>query len=239
MTTAPFSSRLLALLQRARRAVRMYGSLGRPSSHPEQGNEERDAQAREWRVTNELLISRITALIGVRPVTAITPRELGGVVHQFEREAVELSTLLAEGNTRLIGFAEAADYIAAARTARELVILQARSQAIAAVIHELSVLLSPHGNRGVSSEVGEEAGVVTAPSRISHSSSGARQTERDEHRFIAQRVRATLAGRGASLDISERSDLETKGSVDKVTDESHPQRLRKVLPLRPVLDALK
>ena len=239
MTTAPFSSRLLALLQRARRAVRMYGSLGRPSSHPEQGNEERDAQAREWRVTNELLISRITALIGVRPVTAITPRELGGVVHQFEREAIELSTLLAEGNTRLIGFAEAADYIAAARTARELVILQSRSQAIAAVIHELTVLLSPHGNRGISPELGEETGVVTAPSRISQSLSGARQNERDEHRFIAQRVRATLAGRGASLDIPERSDLETKESVDKVTDESHPQRLRKVLPLRPVFDALK
>jgi len=238
MTTAPFSSRLLALLQRARRAVRMYGLLGRPAGHAEQGNEERDAQAREWRVTNELLISRITALVGVRPVTAITPRELSGVVHQFDREAIELSTLLAEGNTRLIGFAEAADYIAAARMARELVILHARSQAIAAVIHELSVLLSPHGSRGTSAELGG-AGPVAAPQKISHPSNDTQQSVSDEHRFVVQRVKATLAGRGASLDAGERGERKSEDNADNVTDESSPQRLRKVLPLRPVLDALK
>ena len=238
MTTAPFSSRLLALLQRARRAVRMYGLLGRPAGHAEQGNEERDAQAREWRGTNELLISRITALLGVRPLTAITPRELGGVVHQFEREAIELSNLLAEGNTKLIEIAEAAAYIAAARTAREVVILHARSQAIAAVIHELSVLLSPHGSRGTSAELGG-TGLASAPQKISHPSSGAQQSVSDEHRFVVQRVKATLAGRGASLDTGERGERKSEDSGVNVTDESPPQRLRKVLPLRPVLDALK
>lgn len=243
MSQSPFSSRLSLLLQRARQAVRMYSGVGRSSGHAEPGNGEREAQAREWRVTNELLLSRLAALVGVRPITAVTPREVGAVLHQFEREGVEEGKLLSEGSIDLVSLAQAGDYVSAARTARELVTLQARCQAIAAVVHELGVLLQPHGIRG-SDALGEEGVVRSSAHRGgAGDGEGARSVARGEHHFIAQRVRATMEGRGRvdSPDDGHPTErgAEEHGLLEDRSDDAARQRIRKVVPLRAAVDGLK
>lgn len=205
MSQQPFSTRLASLVQRARQASRMYASIERSASGAETPNEEKESQAREWRVSNEVLLNRIATLMGTRPVTAVAPREVAGILHQFESEAVEWSRELSIGQGRLMECAAAADYIATARLARELVSLKARSQAAHAIVHELTSLLAPHPSRSTaSSPAPEPRGRASALSPEPHDSG--------EHRFLAQRLKATMTGE----DVRSSRDTEADRTMKKV-----------------------
>jgi hypothetical protein len=187
----------------------MYASIERSASGAGSPNEEKESQAREWRVSNEVLLNRIAHLMGTRPVTAVAPREVAGILHQFEGEAVEWSTELSTGQGRLMECAGAADYIATARLARELVSLKARSQAANAIVHELKSLLAPHASRrSVSSPSVQPTGNAAAASSVPQ--------DTGEHRFLAQRIRATMTGEAP------------RGSLDSEVERS----AKKVVPLR-------
>lgn len=218
MSQEPFSARLASLVQRARKATRMYASIERSASGGESSNEEKESQAREWRVSNEVLLNRIANLMGVRPVTAVTPREVTGILHQFEGEADEWSGELSAGQDRLVAYAEAADYISTARLARDLVSLKARSQAANAILHELKTLLAPHAARNVQSSNRVDQinkGVASSPFETP---STPRSSEAGEHRFIAQRIKATMAG---------ESTAPSPGGISKADSAA-----KKVVPLR-------
>lgn len=199
MSQEPFSTRLASLVQRARQAARLYASIERSASGAESPNEEKSSQAREWRVSNEILLNRIAHLMGSRPVTAVAPREVAGILHQFEGEAVEWSSELSGGQTQLVEHASAADYIATARLARDLVSLKARSQAATAIVHELKTLLAPHVSRAIISsplpgQTGNGAVPQSAVSQSAVTSPSPSQPPHGDHRFLAQRIRATMAG---------------------------------------------
>jgi hypothetical protein len=224
MAAEPFSSRLSALLQRARQAVRVYTAMERSSGgSAESPNEEKVAHAREWRLCNELLLSRLASVMGVRPITAVAPREVYLILQGFEVESSIYANELSSGQRHLLEVAKGGDFIGAARTARELVSIQARGLAAGAVVNELKVLLAPHAPRLAGID-GEEGG-ATRSQKGTGNDQVAPEPVRTEHQFIAERVKATMAGRGKHVDSTR-----TGGGSEECGDSK--QGARKIVPLR-------
>ncbi len=224
MASEPFSSRLSALLQRARQAVRVYTAMERSSGgSAESPNEEKVAHAREWRLCNELLLNRLASVMGVRPITAVAPREVLLILQRFEAESDICVSDLSSGQHHLIEAAKGGDFIGAARTARELVSIQARGLAAGAVVNELRVLLAPHAPR-LAGVDGEEGAASRLQRRAADDRSASEQV-RIEHQFLVERVKATMAGRGKSSESAQSG-----GGSEESGDSKHGAR--KIVPLR-------
>lgn len=135
MDGSTFRSRLGTLMQRSRRAMRLYeGVTGG------QGGAFAETQAREWRYANcELLKGLASAL------EKSSPRELLVDVlslrRSFESEQCSVEVEISQKGVDLQSASKCGDFIKAALLSTELVSLKARSQALHAVQHELELVL--------------------------------------------------------------------------------------------------
>lgn len=134
MDNETFRSRLANLVNKSRKALRLYSNVGRFNA--EGGNELTELQTGEWKsVTGELL--RALSLILENP----NPKQVVNDVFVLrDRFNTHWRTIECDVNLKqreLIAAAEGSDYVRSSVLARELVVLKARMQAAQAAHHEL------------------------------------------------------------------------------------------------------
>lgn len=142
MESESFHSRVMALLQKSRRALRLYNSAGNTSFVRMEGAsvELSAAQVSEWRDINGLLLRKLTEAAD-SPNTKKLIYDVFALRNEFQNlwRASESELVLAQRD--LIACAEKGDFIKATSLATLLVSLKARVQAGQAVHHELDVLI--------------------------------------------------------------------------------------------------
>lgn len=138
MEQQTFRSRLVELIQKSRKAMRLYSTIGKSGTRP--GGDFADYQAHEWREVNAELVRRLGAALE----TPDHRRLVANVCVLRDQLNSEFRSAEGEMRTRqreLIVAAEHSDFIRAGNLSRELVLLKARTQASQAAHHELEVVL--------------------------------------------------------------------------------------------------
>lgn len=131
-------TRVQALLQRSRKALRLYSSVGR------QGRPKGDLsemQASEWRAVNSHLSDQLTSMLdlpGQRRLVA----ELFLLRDAISSEHRLLSDDLQVKGNECQDAVTTGDYVRCHTLSRELVALKARTQATSAVYHELEQIIN-------------------------------------------------------------------------------------------------
>jgi hypothetical protein len=143
MDSQTFRSRLVDLIQKSRKAMRLYTTMGRTVVRPgeiKSGSELADAQAAEWRTINAELVRKLSLLVEgpqskkiVADVLALRDQLYG----DFRMAEAELRSRQQE----LMSAAENGDFIKAALLSRDLVVVKARAQATQAAHHELDAVI--------------------------------------------------------------------------------------------------
>ncbi|MCB0337179.1 MAG: hypothetical protein KDD62_12765 [Bdellovibrionales bacterium] len=133
-----FHSRLHLLIQKCRKALRLYTTMGK--SDLARQDEYQELQVLEWRELNQDLLKHL-----VHAVEHPSPKAMiAGVQSLRDRFYSEWRTVEAELHTNhkgLIAAAENGDFIKAALLSKSLVSQKARMQASQAAHHELQELL--------------------------------------------------------------------------------------------------
>ncbi len=134
MESETFRSRILKLIQKSRKAIRLYTTMGR--MQPDAAGEFGEAQVTEWRQINADLYKELSEALEQG-----NARRLSAEVFTL-RDRYYASWRSGEGSMvskqrELLRSAENGDFIRAALLSRELVSLKARVQAVQAAHHEL------------------------------------------------------------------------------------------------------
>lgn len=134
MDSSSFRARVVGLVQKSRKALRLYTSMGRLRGVT--GAEFSDIQLAEWREVNATLIKDVTAALeaGNSKKLAADIYILRDKYYQVWRE-IEASLHVKQ--KELVALASSSDYVKAAILSRELVQLKAQMQATQAVHHEV------------------------------------------------------------------------------------------------------
>ncbi len=137
MQNETFRSRVVKLIQKSRKAVRLYTSVGRGAArHPEFT----ETQVQEWKeVNNELLRSLMEAV--ENPGSRKLVSDIFALRDRFYTEWRMAETELHNKHKDLIFVVENGDFVKAVNLGRRLIVLKARVQATQAVHHELQELI--------------------------------------------------------------------------------------------------
>lgn len=139
MENHTFRSRLAELMQKSRKALRLYTSMGRINNNAH--SELNEMQAQQWKEINADLLRQISAAME-------SPNSRALVADIFTlRDRFYAAWRSAEADVHnkrrdLISSAENGDFIKSAVLGRELVLLKAREQAAQAAHHELQEVLT-------------------------------------------------------------------------------------------------
>jgi hypothetical protein len=138
MEEETFRSRLTGLLQKSRKALRLYSSVGR---QPSPGRSElTELQADAWKNVNaELLKSLGSALENPNQKQAISA--VFTLRDRFLAEYRSIEAELHAAQKELVVAAEHGDFVKATVLSRDLVSLKARVQATQAAQHELEAVI--------------------------------------------------------------------------------------------------
>ena len=137
-----FRSRVARLIQRSRKALRLYSSIGRTPFDQdkfEQNRELSELQLGQWKEINAELARELTGALE-RPNQRGLPNEVAALRDRFYGEWRMAEAELHEQQRALIAAAEHGDFIRATHLGQRLVVLKARVQATQAAHHELSDL---------------------------------------------------------------------------------------------------
>jgi len=142
-----FRGRVARLIQRSRKALRLYSSIGRTpfdqdrldQGGREQSRELSELQLGQWKEINAELARELTAALE-RPNQRGLPAEVAALRDRFYGEWRMAEAELHEQQRGLIAAAEHGDFIRATHLGQRLVVLKARVQATQAAHHELSDL---------------------------------------------------------------------------------------------------
>jgi len=142
MESESFRSRLLALIQKSRRALRLYNNTGGQSIVRMEGTsaELSAAQVAEWRDINSLLLRKLTETAD-SPSTKKLVYDIFALRGEFQSLWRGSESELVQQQRDLIASAERGDFIKASGLATSLVSLKARVQAGQAAHHELDLLI--------------------------------------------------------------------------------------------------
>lgn len=132
-----FRSRVARLIQRSRKALRLYSSIGRAPA--DQGRELSELQLGQWKEVNAELARDLTTALE-RPNQRGLASEVAELRDRFYGEWRMAEAELHEQQRGLIAAAEHGDFIRATHLSQRLVVLKARVQATQAAHHELSEL---------------------------------------------------------------------------------------------------
>ena len=137
-----FRGRVARLIQRSRKALRLYSSIGRTpfdQDRVEHSRELSELQLGQWKEINAELARELTSALE-RPNQRGLPNEVAALRDRFYGEWRMAEAELHEQQRALIASAEHGDFIRATHLGQRLVVLKARVQATQAAHHELSDL---------------------------------------------------------------------------------------------------
>lgn len=161
MESESFRSRLLALIQKSRRALRLYNNTGGQSIVRMEGTsaELSNAQVAEWREINSLLLRKLTESAD-SPSTKKLVYDVFALRSEFQSLWRTSESEMVQLQRELISSAERGDFIKASGLAVSLVSLKARVQAGQAAHHELDLLIKRSRVVRPAAELSEEGATV-------------------------------------------------------------------------------
>jgi len=142
MDSDTFRSRLVKLLQKSRKAARLYGGVSRQQEG--KNAEFSELQLKEWGEVNRGLERHLRAF-AESPNKRETLRRAYLLRDHYYSQWRENETSARSAQSVLLEAAKNEDYIQCSVLSRELVVLRARYQACQAVHHELQGLLNKSG----------------------------------------------------------------------------------------------
>jgi len=161
MESESFVSRVMSLIQKSRRALRLYNSAGSASFVRMEGvsAELSGAQVAEWREINGVLLRKLTEAADA-PNTKKLIYQVFSLRNEFHSlwRTSESELVLAQRD--LIASAEKGDFIRATTLSTQLVSLKARVQAGQAAHHELDSLIKKSRVVRPAAELSEEGATV-------------------------------------------------------------------------------
>jgi hypothetical protein len=135
MDQLTFRGRIARLMQRSRKALRLYSSLGKEGANPHA-----EAQAQEWKAVNSELLRQLSLLIDLSSPKQLS-RDLFLLRDRFLTDWRSSEAILVQKQKELVFSSENGDFVKAALLSSELVVLKARVQACQAAHHELEDVL--------------------------------------------------------------------------------------------------
>ncbi|MCO6429701.1 MAG: hypothetical protein J5J00_02490 [Deltaproteobacteria bacterium] len=149
MDNETFRSRVVNLLNRSRKALRLYSSVGRSGSRftgerfaSEGGVDLSESHTKEWRnITSELLKDLSSAIErGASQKQLVS--DMYFLRDKYNSHWRSLESEMHFKQRELIGSAENGDFVRAALVANDLVLMKARMQAAQAAHHELQEVIT-------------------------------------------------------------------------------------------------
>lgn len=161
MESESFRSRIVALIQKSRRALRLYtNSTGQVMARVEGSTPELSAaQVAEWRDVNGLLLRKLS-LAAESPSTKKVVHDVFALRNEFQSMWRTSESELVTQQRELVAAAERGDFIKASGLAVSLVSLKARVQAGQAAHHELDILIKRSRVVRPAAELTEESATV-------------------------------------------------------------------------------
>lgn len=161
MESESFRSRVVALIQKSRRASRLYtNTAGQAMARVEGASPELSAaQVAEWRDVNNLLLRKLTDSID-SPSTKKVVHDIFALRNEFQTLWRTSESELVVLQRDLVAAAERGDFIKASGLAVMLVSLKARVQAGQAAHHELDLLIKRSRVVRPAAELTEESATV-------------------------------------------------------------------------------
>ena len=139
MENQTFRSRLAKLLQRSRKALRLYSSIGNNNEGVQA--ELSDLQIHEWRKVNSDLLKQLSIMLE-ESNSKILQAAVFALRDQFYRTWRRAEREMKIKQKDLTFCVEKGDFIKSALLGRDLVMLKARFQASQAAHHELQTVIS-------------------------------------------------------------------------------------------------
>lgn len=161
MEAESFVSRVMALIQKSRRALRLYSTAGGSSYTRIEGTlgELPSVQVGEWREINGLLLRKLTEAAEAANTKKII-YDVFALRSEFQTLWRSTEAELVQAQKDLVTCAESGDFIRAATLATSLVSLKARLQAGQAAHHELDLLIKRSKVVRPAAELTEESATV-------------------------------------------------------------------------------
>ena len=160
MESESFVSRVMALIQKSRRALRLYSSAGSHGfSRDGSSGELPAAQVAQWREVNGLLLRKLSEAAEA-PNTKKIIYDVFALRSEFQTLWRTSESELVQSQRELIASAESGDFIRAAVLSTSLVSLKARLQAGQAAHHELDLLIKRSKVVRPAAELSEENATV-------------------------------------------------------------------------------
>ncbi len=160
MESESFVSRVMALIQKSRRALRLYSSAGSNwLSREGSSGELPAAQVAQWREVNGLLLRKLSEAAEA-PNTKKIIYDVFALRSEFQTLWRSTESELVQSQRELIASAESGDFIRAAVLSTALVSLKARLQAGQAAHHELDLLIKRSKVVRPAAELSEESATV-------------------------------------------------------------------------------
>ena len=161
MESESFVSRVMALIQKSRRALRLYSTAGGSSYNRVEGTigELPSVQVSEWREINGLLLRKLTEAAEAANTKKII-YDVFALRNEFQTLWRTTESELVQSQKELIASSESGDFIRAATLATSLVSLKARLQAGQAAHHELDLLIKRSKVVRPAAELTEESATV-------------------------------------------------------------------------------
>ncbi len=164
MENETFRTRLFNLLQKSRKAVRLYTSMagGLNGETPSPLQEE---QAAEWKEINSDLLKQLSLALDMPNARQLAASACLLRDHFYSIWRLSESELQIR-HGELISAAENSDYMRAASLSRELVVLKARGQAAQAAHHEIDSVISKSKVSVAPVELSKEREVLTPAPKL-------------------------------------------------------------------------
>ncbi len=140
MSSDTFKTKLAKLIQKSRKAIRIYSAVGRDSiGRPSKPYS--DMQLKAWYNVNEellMFLQEVTTKLHLRQVASEILKYAQKLSSQISPEQQKLNS----DHRLLIQYTESADFVNSAKLSQELIVLKSRIEAKKAVLHELEDLLT-------------------------------------------------------------------------------------------------
>jgi hypothetical protein len=163
-------SRLLELMQRSRKAMRLYASVRQSQALDADGGELHELQAEQWRSVNEMLLRQLGMILD-QPNSKQLISLLCSLQQSLQIEVRDGEQELRVKQRALVDAVQASDFVKCALVAKQLVACKARQQAENAACNELHEITKRLGSSALSSgaEVAEaQRAYAAAPELNEH-----------------------------------------------------------------------
>jgi hypothetical protein len=205
MESESFRSRVVALIQKSRRALRLYSHNGAQGIVRVDGasGELSAAQVSEWREMNGFLLKKLTEA-AESPNTKKLVYDVFALRNEFQTLWRGSEGELVQLQRELISAAERGDFIKASGLAVSLVSLKARVQAGQAAHHELDLLIKRSRVVRPASELSEEGATVLSTIELLDEQSIESHDSKQANGTIHSAPKLVAAGGGKVIPLKPR-----------------------------------